>query len=63
MVEEEGGGEAQWRVRVWVSGKELEVDDDEEDESVGNDCSGFAFMTRPFGRNRNLEWEKGRSLV
>ena len=58
MVEEEGGGEAQWRVRVWVSGKELEVDDEEEDESVGNDCSGFAFMTGPFGRNRSLEWEK-----
>lgn len=58
VVEEEGGGEAQWSVRVWVNGKELEVDDEEEEESVGNDCSGFAFMTGPFGRNRSLEWEK-----
>lgn len=58
VVEEEGGGEAQWSVRVWVNGKELEVDDEEEEESVGNDCSGFAFMTGPFGRNGSLEWEK-----
>lgn len=56
MVEEEGGREGQWRDRVWVSGNELEADEEEdEDEGDGRDCGGGAFMVGPSERKKSGE--------
>lgn len=55
-MEEEGGREGQWRDRVWVSGNELEADEEEdEDEGDGRDCGGGAFMVGPSERKKSGE--------
>jgi hypothetical protein len=56
IVEEERGGEDQWRYRVWVSGNELEFDEEEDEEIGGSGCGGLAFMAGPFGSKEEWEW-------
>lgn len=47
----EGGGETQWRVRVWVNGNWFGCGGDDEDESGGL----VLFMACPFGEERGGE--------